>query len=224
MKKIETLAVLFLALVLLCSLTACGKRLDGDITGTWTCSLNMSDVLVQTDSHYQFHQHANRDFSEELLGDLSFNLVLELRADNSYSVYVDEASVRAAAEATLSRFREVLPGLIVEKLGGSEEALIQNYGSLDAMTEFFLGTADPDALTRKLTDLTQDGTHSDGTYSINGSWLQFDMRPSFYNSSPAPGRYNAELNDDELTLSESSSSQWPAFGYADMLLPLVFHR
>lgn len=130
MKKITKLLALVLALALVFSLTACAKQ--ATITGSWKYVMDMSKVLESAgmmdeadgSGMYTAEQlQAIKDAYGKIFEGLNLTMILDLKEDGTYTMDMDEASQKAAADTLSARLPEVLPELFAAMLGISVDEL-----------------------------------------------------------------------------------------------------
>ena len=222
MKKLAKLLTLALVLTLIVSLTACAGSKQGaadGIVGTWKYTMDFQKAMAAAgESEDMAGLESLGDSFKEMMEGLSMLMVLELKEDNTYSFYIDEASAKAAVEGMMSKLTDMMPKLVAEMSGMSEEdvqkALEQNGQSMDSLMEQFGGAMDTDEMLKDLKE-----SSSKGTYRYADGKLYLTEEGSVEN----PADYVVvELNGNELKITEVSEGT--AFDDYKSLLPLVFVR
>ena len=220
MKKLTKWMALALAVTLLVALTACaGSRDAAALVGTWKYTMDFQKAMAAAgDAGDVEGLEELGDSFKEMLDGLSMVMVLELKEDQTYSFYIDENSAKAAVESMMSKMTELMPKLVGEMTGMSEEdvmkALEASGKSMDDLIEEFGGQVDTEEM---LKDLKESA--SKGTYRFSDGKLYLTEEGTVEN----PADYAVvELAENELRITEvSESAQFDAY---KSLLPLVFVR
>ena len=220
MKKFTKWMALALAVTLLVALTACaGSRDAAALVGTWKYTMDFQKAMAAAgDAGDVEGLEELGDSFKEMLDGLSMVMVLELKEDQTYSFYIDENSAKAAVESMMSKMTELMPKLVGEMTGMSEEdvmkALEASGKSMDDLIEEFGGQVDTEEM---LKDLKESA--SKGTYRFSDGKLYLTEEGTVEN----PADYAVvELAENELRITEvSESAQFDAY---KSLLPLVFVR
>ena len=218
MKKIAKLLALVLVLSLIFSLTACSKSGKG-IVGTWKYSMNLKKAMevAQESGESTGLEELGESFMKAL-EDLDMVMVLELKEDNTYKFYIDEASAKAAAEGMVSKIADILPALMASMFGISEDDLMKQLDAagmtMDDLMEQVMGEIDTEEMVKSIADKT-----SEGTYRYADGKLYLTEKDAV----ETPADYAVvELSGDELRITEVAEGA--GFDEYKALLPLVFKR
>lgn len=230
MKKLAKLLALLLALTMMLSLAAC-KETDeknagantteaaNSIVGSWKFTLNLDKALaVAGDTEELQGLEELGDSFMEMMKELSIVMVLDLKADDTYTFQIDEDSAKEAISSMMSKMKEIFPKLMADMLGMSEEdvmAQLEAAGtSVDSLMEQAIGQMDTDQM---LKDMTKDS--SKGTYRFADGKLFLTEEGKVEN----PADYaEVELNGNELKITKLADNE--SFESLKDLLPLVFVR
>ena len=220
MKKFTKWMAFALVLTLIVALTGCANSKDAaTLTGTWKYTMDFSKAMAAAgDAEEMEGLEELGDSFKEMLNGLTMVMVLELKEDQTYSFYIDENSAKAAVDAMMSKMSELMPKLIAEMTGMSEEDVVKELEkegkSMDDMLEEFAGEMDTEEM---LKDLKESA--SKGTYRFADGKLYLTEEGEVEN----PADYVVvELEGNELRITEVSEGA--QFDEYKSLLPLVFVR
>lgn len=171
MKKFAKLMALVLALVLVFSLAACSKQ--AGIAGAWKYTMDLKE-LTEKSIASEAANSADSGMTEEqiqamgesmgkIFDGINMITVLELREDNSFTLSMDEASVKAAAETLSAKLPDLMPELLAAMFGQTveelEESLKEWDMSLEDMTESMKDELSADSLLEDMELDTVTGTY-----------------------------------------------------------------
>lgn len=208
MKKIIALS---LCLVLVLSLCACGAK--EDLTGKWTTTINMAES-------YNAEMAAADPTMAEYMSLDSFNipLVLELKADGTYTMAVDRDGMLTTATEAVAKIRSGMEAYFSEILAqqGIEmdvnEALAVMGISMDELMEELTAEMDFDSL--------YDSMGGEGNWkAADGRFFMTDS----LDDAAGIGEYNTYvLEGDTLTLDVGTETVDEET--AKMMFPMVLKR
>lgn len=220
MKKFTKWMAFALVLTLIVALTGCANSKDADtLTGTWKYTMDFSKAMAAAgDAEEMEGLEELGDSFKEMLNGLTMVMVLELKEDQTYSFYIDEDSAKAAVETMMSKMSELMPKLVAEMTGMSEEDVVKTLESegksMDDMLKEYAGEMNTDEM---LKDLKESA--SKGTYRFSDGKLYLTEEGEVEN----PADYAVvELEGNELRITEVSEGA--QFDEYKSLLPLVFVR
>lgn len=211
MKTARKLLALVLSLCVLVSLTACSS-----IVGAWTYHLDLAKALQSVSVEDGSEQDAMQKAFAEAVQGLHVDVILDLRSDDSYRLYVDEASARTTVDAMKAKLVEILPRIVADLYGVREDELrrlLEEEGdSLEELIAEMTQTLDSDAMVRSLSDNSKEGSYrfEDGKLYLTETGKAEDT-----------GHFmTLELVEHELHVTDIAGS--PDFERYKPLLPLVF--
>lgn len=220
MKKFTKWMAFALVLTLIVALTGCANSKDAaTLTGTWKYTMDFSKAMAAAgDAEEMEGLEELGDSFKEMLNGLSMVMVLELKEDQTYSFYIDENSAKAAVEGMVSKMGDLMPTLVAQMTGVSEEdvmkVLEERGQSVDDLIEEFAGQLNTEEM---LKDLKESA--SKGTYRFSDGKLYLTEEGEVEN----PADYAVvELEGNELRITEVSEGA--EFDEYKSLLPLVFVR
>lgn len=216
MKKMTKLLALIAALVLVFTLSACAKPVS--IIGTWKCNLDFCKVLDTAQSYDDMDDQtksAIAKMSECLKGENIYTtLVMELKEDNTFTLYVDEESSETAIRKIDEKMPEILPELIASVAGMTVEemeASLAEFGmSMEDIQAMYAEAFDADSL-----------VGSTNQESSNGTYTYKDGKLTLTNEDGKTAICTIELREKEMKLISVEGDSEVIHGE---LLPLTFIR
>ena len=212
---IKTLA-LVLALCLLFSLAACSN--SPSIAGNWKYTMDFAKAMqVAGGEELASLNEMDASFTKAFEG-LSMVIVLDLKPDNTFRFYIDEASARAAVEQMMSKMGELLPSLLSSLAGISEEELREQMTeagvSMDDLLKQMTEQINTEEMVKNLAEKAKEGT-----YRYENGKLYLTINGVSENSS---NYLTVELSETELRITDVADTE----GFQDykVLLPLVFTK
>lgn len=219
MKKTTKLMALVLALVLVLSLSACAGKGAG-INGTWKYTMDFKKAMESAGAMDELGEGMEElgDAFAKMFDGLSMVMVLELKEDNTYSFYVDEASAKAALEGMMSKMGEILPTMMSELFGMSEEefnaAMAASGMTMDDLVAEATSEMDTEEMLKDL-----EKSSSKGTYRYEAGKLYLTAE----GATEDPNKFmTVELNGNELKITALNGVE--ALDQYKELLPMVFTR
>lgn len=110
---------LTLAFVMLLAFSACGKAEDA-IKGTWKTEIQMGKVLNAMGTS------SAEDYVADIVKGITVGITLTLKEDNTFTLQIDANKLQEDFKAAM---KEKLPAILAEKLGMTEEALMEALAS-----------------------------------------------------------------------------------------------
>ncbi len=174
MKKLTKLLALVLCLALVLSLGACAKQASPAL-GSWKCTLDLKELSEkataaaaekQADGEGQSLTEEQLKNLTDIMGKLyegcSMTILLDLKEDQSYTLSMDEASIKATVTNMGNKLPELMPELLAamfgQSLDGLKESLAEMNMSLDDMMKEMGDSLNAEELLKSLEITSQDGT------------------------------------------------------------------
>lgn len=222
MKKITKLFALVLALALVLSLTACASK---GIAGSWSYTIDMKKAMESsgemedlTDSEDAESAKAMAEMFAKIFDGVNMIVVLDLKEDNTFTLHMDEASAKTAAETMKTKMTEMMPELLASMFGGQEglnDYLEENNLTMEDMTASMGQMFDTDEMVNQLSD---SATPS-GTYRYEEGKLTLTTEEDGETSEAV---LTVNLDGDTLNVTEiNGESDLDGF---KSLLPITFNR
>ena len=182
MKKLTKLLALVLCLALVLSLGACAKQASPAL-GSWKCTLDLKELSEkataaaaekQADGEGQSLTEEQLKNLTDIMGKLyegcSMTILLDLKEDQSYTLSMDEASIKATVTNMGNKLPELMPELLAamfgQSLDGLKESLAEMNMSLDDMMKEMGDSLNAEELLKNLTpkaDASEDKTGTETT-------------------------------------------------------------
>ena len=221
MKKITKLMALVLALALVLSLTACSGS-KKTIDGSWKCSLDFSkamegEMLSESEDDGQMfteeQKQAMKDAVAKMVNGVDMKMNLDLKEDKSFTMEMDEASVKASAEILKANMAEAVPALFCAMFGIEADQLdetLDQFGmSLEDLNASYAEEFNPEELLEDMEKVTGTYTYEEGKLVLT----------------PADGdpmTLTVEFSGNELKVTGVEGEG--SLKDMESLLPLVFKR
>ena len=210
-KKLSVLMCIVLVLSMLLTLTGCGGD-NAKLVGTWKCDKNMAkffnDGVAIGDPTIAEYIH---------LDEFNITVCMEFYDDDTYSIYADEASVKAAIEIMKV---DVMDGIVAYL----EAVVMDQFGfalpveQILEMTGLTMDSLLAEIVTDDLVDEIVDGVAARGKFKAEGgklytsAGLSYEIDPAVYET--------YTLKGDTLTLLEYVGNEEDAPDAA--VYPMVF--
>ena len=208
MKKMMKFLSLALVLMLVLSLAACSGK--STIDNTWKYDLDFAKAMSMSGEDEEIP-----DEFKDAFKDITVQVVMDLKADGTYTLGVDEESAKAAVPKMVDAMKAVLPDLLKTMFGEDTDIdalLAQQNMTMDDVLKQFTEELDADELTEELTKSAEKGTYTfeEGKLTLT----------------PEEGNavvYTAELSGSKLTITaiEGESDMNEAL---KAMLPLEFYK
>lgn len=216
-KKISALLCIVLALTMILSLSACGSSGDkAKLVGSWQCEKDLAQLIND--------QFAADEATAGLLNVDEFKLVIymEFKDDDTYSMYVDEASIDAAMDnlvtCIVNGISQYMEDLVKEQTGYEmtiDEILEANGITMDDLVGALFTSEDLEALKDEIVG----GMEQEGKYKAEegklytSAGLEYEVDPTMYE--------NYTLEGKTLTL---LSFVGEGVGVDETIYPMVFNK
>lgn len=214
MKRITKILALVLVLALALTLAACGSKSSSSdsIVGTWKCELDFDKILAEMPKDASTDA-SMLDTMTKCFEGLSMTIILDLQADNTFTLCTDEKTMTEVSGTLAERLPDLLGDLVAAMVGMTREeyeAALAEQGMTmgDALAEFG-DMFDPDSMLDSMTFPAKTGTY---TYEGGKLTLTADDETVVY---------TIKLSGNELQITDVESGEDVL---PEDLMPLVFTK
>lgn len=217
MKK--TIAMALSLVMVLLIMAGCGILEQAKLVGTWNAEVDLSEAI-----------------SQEILGevgdlgeyfavtDFKVNYIMVLNSDSTYTITLDEASVKAAFDALMEDLMDGMVEFLESEIENSglnmtvEEMLAASGSSLEALEEEMISSIEEQGLVENLIeDSSAEGRFKakDGKLYMSAG-LEYNVDENVYDT--------YVLDGDKLTLVEYVGGDEEDTAVTKMVYPMVFTK
>ena len=136
--------------------------IDNSVLGTWAYTLDYGKLMESVSEEELAQLGEMGEAVMEVYNGMTMEVVMDLRADGSFTFGIDEDSARDAVEEMIPKMAEIMVPLIASMSGMSVEDLeaeLNKQGmTMDNFVEQFMGEINPDELVEQISESTKSGS------------------------------------------------------------------